>query len=124
MERSQDSLLIRYRRPNGKESRQRYDLAPVSDEGFRRACHHSQNLLRRPFVERLLPYPATGELAHWEYDRERSCWSLPTGLVEEEPAADWVERIAQRSGLGPALITAAFTAYAAGQTKAQDPTKG
>ena len=45
---------------------------PVSEERFIRACNHSQNLLRRPFCEMLLPHPDTGAIEHWEYDREAS----------------------------------------------------
>lgn len=115
VERGDDHLTIRYRRPNGKESTQGYDLAPVSDEAFLAACHHSQRLLRRPIVEMLRPYPPTGELAHWEYDRGRSVWSMESGLLPE-PDCDsvdgWAQRIAERSGISPELARTALQVYA------------
>ncbi len=107
-------LEVCYRRASGKVSRQVYDLSPVGEEELRRACDHSQNLLRRPFCERLLPHPRTGERAHWEYDRGRSFWNLADGPVFEEPcatAAQWVERIAQRTGVAPSLLEEGFRAY-------------
>lgn len=114
VERDGDRLTIGYRRPNGKESTQTYHLAPVSDEAFLRACHHSANLLRRPIVEMLLPHPETGELAHWDFDRSRSAWSTERGLFVEEACDStegWVARIADRSGMAGAIIRTALSVY-------------
>ncbi|MFZ5826990.1 MAG: hypothetical protein ACOY94_22070 [Bacillota bacterium] len=114
VEREGTHLTIRYRRPNGKESTQEYDLTPVSDETFLRACHHSAGLLRRPIVEALLPHPETGEIAHWDFDRGRSVWSTDQGLLVEEDAGStegWVARIAGRTGIAPEIIRTALAVY-------------
>ncbi len=114
IERTDQVLTVHYRRQNGKESEQHYDLSPVEDQAFLRACHHSQQLLRRPFAERLLTHPETGEVGLWEFDRGRSFWSLPGGLVEEPPCeslAEWVDRIAERTGLAPSVVQAGFATY-------------
>lgn len=107
-------IEVRYRRTNGKVGRQSYDLRILTEEEVMVACHHSQNLLRRPFCEMLLPHPETGVVEHWEYDREASFWNLAAGPVFEAPCvsqAEWAERISQRTGMSTALIAAAFAAY-------------
>lgn len=73
-------LEVAYLRASGKVGRQSYDLAPVSEELFQRACHHSQNLLRRPFCETLLPHPDTGVIEHWEYEVYHS---IPPAAVKK-----------------------------------------
>lgn len=108
------ALEMLYQRASGKVSRQRFDLAPISEERFLRACHYSQNLLRRPFCEMLLPHPDTGAIEHWEYDQKASFWNLEDGPVFEEPCSsleEWIGRISSRTGLAPALIQTAFDAY-------------
>lgn len=112
--RSGTSLEVSYRRVNGKVGRQEYDLAPISEEQLQRACHLSQNLLRRPFCEMLLPHPETGTIEHWEYDRGASFWNLADGPVFEQPCTSlgqWISRIATRTGLDPELISTAFQVY-------------
>lgn len=114
VQRAADFLEVHYRRADGKVSRQRYDLAPVAEELFLKACHHSQNLLRRPFCEMLLPHPATGRIEHWEYDRGASFWNRGSGPEFEPPCqtpADWIGRIAARTGMAPELIATAFEVY-------------
>lgn len=109
-----DHLRVYYRRGNGKVSHQAFGLAPVPEEVFQQACHHSQNLLRRPFCEALLPHPETGRISHWEYDRGRSFWNLDSGPVFEEPCVDdagWIARICQRTGISAEIVTGAFDAY-------------
>lgn len=109
-------LEVAYLRASGKVGRQAYDLAPVSEEQFQRACHHSQNLVRRPFCEALRPHPDSGRVEHWEYDEGRSFWNLDDGPVFEAPCrdrAEWVERITGRTGTHPAVLTAAFEVYSA-----------
>ncbi|HYF93018.1 MAG TPA: hypothetical protein VD969_12340 [Symbiobacteriaceae bacterium] len=111
--RSTDLLHVSYRRSNGKVGNQCYDLQPLSDDALKLACHHSQNLLRRPFCEMLLPHPATGTTEHWEYDRGSSFWNLEGGAVVEEPCqtqGEWIARIVLRTGISADVISAAFTA--------------
>lgn len=115
VERTPERVLIHYRRATGKVSQQAYQLDHLNEEDVRRACDHSQRLLRRPFCEMLLPDPDTGERVLWEYDRGESFWNLEGGPVFE-PKADsqdgWVNRIATRTGMAPELIRAGFAAYA------------
>jgi hypothetical protein len=114
VERSDNHLTIHYRHASGRTAAQFYDLSPVSNSAIAAACHHSQNLLRRPFCEMMLSHPATKERLRWEYDRGKSFWDMPSGRVYEEPCADassWVSRIAARTGINPALLTEGFHAY-------------
>jgi hypothetical protein len=114
LQRAGAELTVRYRRPNGKESRQTYDLTPVSTDSLNRACHFSQAHLTQVLCEALRPYPGTGEVAHWEYSEERSFWSLPTGLVVEEPCDSvegWTARIAATTGVHPEVIRTGFDVY-------------
>lgn len=107
-------LEVFYRRGNGKVGRQHYDLQPLSEDAIMQACHHSQNLLRRPFCEMLLAHPETGRVEHWEYDNGASFWNLENGPVFEEPCltrAEWVARIGARTGMSAELISTAFKAY-------------
>lgn len=41
----------------------------TGEAALRRACHHSQSLLRRPFCEALIPHPAAGADAIWQVMR-------------------------------------------------------
>jgi hypothetical protein len=114
--RSDELLQVFYWRAGGKVGSQSYDLRVLTEDAVMQACHHSQNLLRRPFCEMLLPYPVTGRIEHWEYDEGASFWKLEDGAVLEEPCgkqAEWVARISGRTGMSAELIQAAFTTYAA-----------
>lgn len=114
VEREGSLVRIFYRRPNGKQSRQEFDLTPVGEDGLARACHASQNLLRYALCERLIPYPETGVISHWEYDRGRSFWGLDSGLVVEPPCEtleEWVVRISERSGIGREIVRTALEVY-------------
>jgi len=114
VDRHDHRLVVRYRRANGKESSQTYSLASVSEEAFLQACNHSQNLLRKPMAEMRSLHPDTGELGHWEYAEGKSWWSLPSGLLREEPcssAGEWAARIAGFSGLSTEVIEEGFEAY-------------
>lgn len=107
------SLMIRYRRPNGKESRQRFDTRPVPADALVKAADHSQKLLRHPLVEVRRIHPALGSTGHWEFSRGVCRWSLDTGLYEERSSevADWVQRIHEMTGIAPAVVETAFDVY-------------
>lgn len=112
--RTDNLLQVRYRRSNGKVAGQSYDLAPVSEELVQQACGLSQNMLRRPFCEMLMPHPDTGKIEHWEYDKGRSFWNLESGPVFEadcQTQDEWVARIAARTGMAPDLIRGGFAVY-------------
>ena len=109
-----DDLLVRYRRPNGKESRQRYDLRPIAPEQLMEAADQVQRLLRHPLVEVRRVHPATGLVGHWEFSGGVCRWSLDVGLiVEDGPThlADWVRRIHEMTGIAPQVIETALEVY-------------
>lgn len=109
-----EDLIIRYRRPNGKESQQGFDLRPISSEQLMKAADHSQNLLRHPLVEVRRVHPTTGLKGHWEFSRGVCRWSLDTGLVLENQTsrlADRVRRIHEMTGMAPEVIATAFDVY-------------
>ena len=108
---SEQHLTVEYRRTSGKIGRQSYDLALLTEKQVATACHHNQNLLRRPFCEALRIHPESGRIEHWEYDRGRSFWNLPDGPVFEEPSADWTARISAMTGIAPEIINTAFAVY-------------
>jgi hypothetical protein len=115
--RADDQLEVLYRRTNGKVGSQRFDLRPLAEDEVQQACHHSQNLLRRPFCEILLPHSVTGLVEHWEYDNGASFWNLAEGPVFEEPCSaegEWVSRIAGRTGMSKDLIYTAFAVHRGG----------
>lgn len=108
--RSGESLEVEYRRANGKSYTQSFDLLPLTEETVARACHCSQNLLRRPFVEYLLP----GQGAKWEFDNGVSLLITADGAAMEEPchsAAAWAERIAAKAGIAPEVTLASLAVY-------------
>lgn len=114
IDRADRHLEVSYRRSSGKTAQQVYDLRPLGGEELAKACHHSQNLLRRPFCEVLLPHPVSGKRERWEFDRGASFWNLDDGPVFEEPCTteeECVARIAMRSGLSPEIIRSAIQAY-------------
>ncbi len=107
--RSAADLRVLYRRAGGYAGQQDYSLAPLDEAALRRACHHSQNLLRRPFCEALIPHPAAGDLARWEYTGEAAFWHLADGTLQPD---HWPPPLSGRSGIAPPIIAAALAAYA------------
>lgn len=106
------SLAVAYRH-KGKVASRRFDPAAVEGSALDQACHYSQNLVRNPICELLLPYQS-GEVEHWEYDNNQSFWGLSSGAVYEAQCAtqaEWAERISQRSGMSVELIRTAFQLY-------------
>lgn len=106
------SLAVVYRH-RGRVISQCFDLAAVEDDALDHACSYSQNLVRSPICEMLLPYQA-GQVEHWEYDSDQSFWRLASGAVYEEPCAtqdEWAERISRRSGIRAELLRTAFRLY-------------
>ena len=109
-----DDLLVRYRRPNGKESRQQYDLRPIAPEQLMEAADQVQRLLRHPLVEIRRVHPTSGLVGHWEFSRGVCRWSLDTGLVYEDQfvqVGDWVRRIHEMTGIALEVIRTAFEVY-------------
>ncbi|MEK8127712.1 hypothetical protein WMW72_07245 [Paenibacillus filicis] len=101
-----------YLRPNGKVSRQKFDLEPIPYDQLLDAANHSQSLLRHPLVEMRLFQP--GEVLHWEFDRWRSFISSNQGLVDESKLInnqEWAERIHTRTGMAQDLVYRSLDIY-------------
>ncbi len=114
VEREGNTLCVHYLFPDGAGNRQTYHLGVVRAPDLERACVHSQRLLRKPLIEVVSRYPATGELGAWEFDRFRSFWRLPSGR-RPEPGCDdlsaWVARIGDRTGMSRALVAEGLDVY-------------
>jgi len=109
-----DQLVISYRRPNGKESRQTFDLTPISDQELMAAGEETQRKLWSPLVEKRLFL--SDQVAHWEFDDYRSFTSYISGRVEEpelHTIEEWANRISRMSGIHEEVVTKALNVYAA-----------
>jgi hypothetical protein len=83
-------LEILYHRPNGKVSKQEYNINPIDIDYFLQAAEYSQNLINpNPLLECRIPYK--NEIAHWEFSNWESFLSTSEGLFEE-PKLDTVEK--------------------------------
>ncbi|WP_246364030.1 hypothetical protein [Halobacillus locisalis] len=95
---------ILYHRPNGKVSKQLYDITPIQAETFYRAAHKSQSLIREtPLVECRIPYK--NEVAHWEFDDWEITLSTTDGLYKHS-CEDYVEVIHRVLGFDRELLEA------------------
>jgi len=94
-------LHVSYLRPNGKTSRQAYDLTPVRERELRQAGDYSQNYISRALVETRLE--RNGEMVHWEFGNDlRSFISSSQGKFYEADLRthkEMSERIADRTGI-------------------------
>lgn len=109
-----DSCRVLYHRPNGKVSRQTFDLRPVDTDELRAAGEISQNSLGNPLVETRVPFQQ--ETAHWEFYSYQSWLSTTQGKFYDEPAASteaWAERISSRTGMNVSVVLEALLFYAA-----------
>lgn len=107
-----DKLLVKYKRPNGKESSQRYILTPVSDGALVKAGQRTQRILRNPLVETRIF--TDNEVLHWEFDNYTSFISSTEGKkIESELNSneEWAERISNRSGISRDIVRKALEVY-------------
>ena len=107
------ALFVTYHRSNGKRSEQSYDLARVTERDLWDAAHVSQNHLSDPLVE--IRIRLEDEVAHWEYEGEKSFVSRWGGLEAEAPLAgfaQWSKRIAERTGMRETYVRECFEAHA------------
>lgn len=65
-----ENLVVTYRRPNGKESHQTFNLTPVSDNELIAAGETTQRNIRSPLVEKRIFMD--DQVAHWEFDNYQS----------------------------------------------------
>lgn len=94
-----DSAVVVYYRPEGKVSRQTYDLKPVADNLFYQAAEFSQQRVHpKPRLEIRVPYK--GETGHGEFDDWESFLSRSEGLFRDRTLKNslggWIEPIAKR----------------------------
>ncbi|HWO76641.1 MAG TPA: hypothetical protein VNM69_12200 [Bacillus sp. (in: firmicutes)] len=93
-------IEVLYHRPNGKISKQTYNLEPIPPDVLLNAAERSQNnIYPKPLLECRLPYK--NEIAHWEFYNWESFLSTNHGLYPDSPLSTvdaWVERIHQKTG--------------------------
>ncbi|MFC4600024.1 hypothetical protein [Cohnella hongkongensis] len=105
-------LLVTYRRPNGKESKQTYTLDPISNEKLIAEGEKTQRTLWHPLVEKRIF--TDEEVIHWEFDNFISFYSTMAGKQPEsrlETAEEWAERIGSVSGISKEVIRDALEVY-------------
>lgn len=113
LESQANSLLVKYRRPNGKEMKQTYLLTPISDERLITEGEKTQRTLTSPLVEKRIF--AGDEVIHWEFDQDISFFSSMTGKQMEsklQSIEEWAERIHTRSGIDKQVVIDALGVYA------------
>lgn len=107
-----DHLVVTYRRPNGKDSKQRFDLTPVSDNELLAAGEITQRKLSTPLVEKRLFLE--DQVAHWEFDNYTSFTSYQTGREEEvqlDSIEEWADRISRMSGINEEVVLKSLKVY-------------
>ncbi len=90
-----EQLEVQYYRPNGKASRQIFELTPILIRDCLKAAHYSQKTVKpQPLLECRIPYKSG--VAHWEFFNWESFLSTEEGLIKE-PALkyvdQWVEKL-------------------------------
>lgn len=105
-------LVVTYRRPNGKDSKQRFDLTPISDDELLAAGEKTQRKLITPLVEKRLFL--VDQVAHWEFDNYKSFTSYKTGRekeIELGSMEEWANRISRKSGINEEIVLKALKVY-------------
>jgi hypothetical protein len=105
-------LLVTYRRPNGKESSQEFDLTPVSDKALIIAGQKTQRLFSDPLVEKRIF--TDQRVLHWEFDNFESYLSSKEGRKVEpqlKGIEEWAERIHTMSGIHVEVVVRALEVY-------------
>ena len=113
VEPGKEDVVIHYHRPNGKISRQRFNLLPLQWDEFMRAAEFSQNLLKpHPLLE--CRVSSNEGISHWEFYNWESYLSTDEGLTREEPCQStdqWVGRIYQMTGYDQDFLYEALNWY-------------
>ncbi|WP_156488300.1 hypothetical protein [Fictibacillus phosphorivorans] len=108
-----NSVEILYHRPNGKFSKQVFNLHPIEMNDFLLGAEYSQNLIRpKPLFECRVPYQE--ETAHWEFYNWESFLSTNIGLHKEDQTEDihhWVNVIHQKANYNKEFLFDALTKY-------------
>ena len=113
VEPGEGDVIIHYHRPNGKISRQGFNITPIEWDEFMRAAEFSQNLIKpNPLLE--CGVFSNGEINHWEFYNWESYLSNDEGLFREEPLPSieqWVEKIHEMTNYDPLFLYEALKRY-------------
>lgn len=108
----EDSVTIHYHRPNGKMSKQTYDLTEIDDETLWRAAEQSQlHLNEEPLLEIRIPGE---EVTHWEFYAWESFTSSLQGKAYDEPLEtieQWAQRIHEKTNYPVDFLIEVLTMY-------------
>lgn len=110
---SDEHIEILYKRPNGKVSKQRFNLDAIDEQTLWEAAEFSQRLVKpRPLLECRI-YEEK-EVLHWEFYNWKSFSSSMKGLVEDEDLSgktEWAKRIHKRTGYSYEILLEVLTYY-------------
>jgi hypothetical protein len=112
LESKASGLLVTYRRPNGKKSKQSYILDPITDERLIAEGEKTQRTLRSPLVEKRIF--TESQVIHWEFDNFNSFYSSMDGKKVEsklQTMEEWAERISTVSGINKKIVRDALEVY-------------
>lgn len=107
-----NGLEITYQRSNGKQSQQRMNLDPLSEEQFLEAANLSQRTLKRPLIEKRIKKGE--ETVIWEFDNFKSFTSSLEGLIPDNDLkshGDWAKRISNKTGMNFEFLNLSLQAY-------------
>jgi hypothetical protein len=107
-----DNLVVTYQRPNGKESNQKFNLTPISDNGLIVAGEKTQRKIISPLVEKRIFME--NQVAHWEFDNYKSFISDKTGREMKEQLGsleEWAHRISRVSGMNEGIVLKSLKVY-------------
>jgi hypothetical protein len=109
---SEEDVEIFYKRPNGKVSKQVFNLQPIDESTLLEAAEFSQRHIRpRPLLE-CRQYEQ--EVTHWEFYNWHSFTSTMDGLIEDEDLEsihEWAARIHKKTGYHVEFLIEALTLY-------------
>lgn len=104
---------IFYYRPNGKVSKQVYNMKPIEINYFLQAAEYSQNLIHlNLLLECRVPYK--DEIAHWEFSQWKSFLSTSEGLFiepEQETIEKWALKINEVTGYDKEFLISVLEQY-------------
>lgn len=112
IETNKSQSTVTYLRPNGKKTKQKYSIEPLTLSELLEAGEHSQNLLRKPLGQ--MRVRDNDEVKYWEFDRWTSFLGTNQGLTYEEKLLtneEWTERIHDRTGISKDIILKALNVY-------------
>lgn len=108
-----EDVEIFYKRPNGKVSKQFFNLKPIDESTLLEAAEYSQQHIRpRPLLE--CRQYGEEEVTHWEFYNWHSFTSAMDGLTEDQDlqsVQEWAARIHSNTGYHVEFLVEALTLY-------------